>query len=41
MTRKRFTTSYRDALGDLFGKEWEAGHQRVKAWAQRIDGVTI
>jgi cytochrome c5 len=40
MMRTRFTTSYRDALVDVFGADWEAGHQRVKAWAKRISGVT-
>ena len=28
--------AYRSALQVAFGKDWQAGHERVKAWAQRI-----
>jgi hypothetical protein len=30
----RFTAAYRQALHSIFGEQWEAGHARVKAWAE-------
>ncbi len=29
------TPAYRDALQAVFGDDWQAGHERVKSWAQR------
>lgn len=29
------TPAYRDALQATFGENWRAGHEAVKAWAQR------
>ena len=33
---KRITPAYRAALEAVFGDAWKAGHERVKAWAQRL-----
>ena len=37
--RRKLTTEYMEALRAVYGDGWEAGHQRVKAWAQRLDSV--
>lgn len=31
------TPDYRDALRGQFGDEWRVGHDRVKAWADKIN----
>lgn len=31
---------YRDALQRVFGDDWMAGHEKVKAWSDRMRGQT-
>ncbi len=35
-TGGRLTSTYRHALEAAFGEAWKAGHERVKAWAERM-----
>lgn len=34
------TPRYRSALQRVFGAEWKRGHERVKAWSERLKGKT-
>ena len=34
----KMTPAYRQALASTFGEDWQAGHERVKAWAKRRMG---
>lgn len=34
------TPRYRSALQRVFGVEWKQGHERVKAWSERLKGKT-
>lgn len=34
---RQMTPEYKDALRRAFGADWQAGHQRVKAWAERME----
>jgi hypothetical protein len=38
---RRIMPSYRSALEAVFGDSWEAGHMRVKAWADRIESARL
>ena len=39
MQAKAITPSYRAALQAVFGEDWRAGHEEVKAEHQRIKGM--
>jgi hypothetical protein len=38
---RKMTAAYAAQLRAVFGDGWEAGHQRVKAWAMRIDAARM
>lgn len=38
---KGMMPSYVAALQAVFGEDWQAGHQRVKRWADRIEAARM
>jgi hypothetical protein len=38
MAVSQFTPRYAAALKAVFGKQWQQGHERVRAWSKKIKG---